>query len=75
MGEELVVLDLKSGTYHGLDVVAARIWGLIEQPSSVTAIRDAIMAHYDVDAQTCEQDLLAFLNDMHRAGLVEITSD
>ena len=75
MGGEVVILDLKSGTYYGLDVVAARIWALIEQPLSIVAIRQAITAEYDVDAATCERDVMTFLNQMRDAGLVEITSD
>ena len=75
MGGEVVILDLKSGTYYGLDVVAARIWTLIEQPLSIVAIRQAIMAEYDVDALTCERDVITFLTQMRDAGLVEIASD
>ena len=73
MGGEVVILDLKSGTYHGLDALGARVWSLIEQPASVAAIRDAIMAEYDVDAATCERDILAFLRQMETVGLLEIS--
>jgi hypothetical protein len=75
MGGEVVILDLKSGTYYGLDVIGARIWSLIEQPTSVSAIRDAIMADYDVDAETCEQDIVAFVEKMQGVGLVEVTNE
>jgi hypothetical protein len=74
MGGEVVILDLKSGTYYGLDVLGARVWSLIEQPTSLSAIRDAIMAEYDIDAETCERDILAFLESMQGVGLVEITN-
>jgi hypothetical protein len=72
MGGETVILDLKSGTYYGLDVLGARIWSLIEQPASLLSIRDAIVADYEVDDATCEQDIRMFLKQMHEAGLVEI---
>jgi hypothetical protein len=75
MGGEIVVLDLKSGCYYGLDAVGARVWTLIEQPASLNAIRDAIIAEYEIDAQSCEHDIQAFLEKMHAAGLVEITND
>ena len=74
MGGEVVILDLKSGTYYGLDLLGARVWSLIEQPTSLSAIRDAIMADYDIDAETCERDILAFLEQMQGVGLVEITN-
>ena len=72
IGGEVVILDLNSGTYFGLDDLGARIWSLLEQPTSVVAIRDAIMAEYDVDASTCEHDILKFLHEMEQAGLIEI---
>jgi hypothetical protein len=72
MGEEVVILDLKSGTYYGLDDLGARIWNLIEQPASLVTIREAIMSEYEVDAETCDRDILAFLNRMQVAGLVEV---
>jgi len=72
MGGEVVILDLKSGTYYGLDLLGAQIWSLIKDPVSVIAIRDAIMAEFDVDAVTCERDVAAFLEHMEIAGLVEV---
>ena len=70
----MVILDLKSGMYYGLDLLGARVWSLIEQPATVAAIRDTIMADYDVDAETCERDILAFLRHMETAGLVQISN-
>ena len=74
MGGEVVILDLTSGTYYGLDLLGARVWALIEQPASIGAIRDAIMVDYDVDAATCEHDVLAFLQQMQAVGLVEVSN-
>jgi hypothetical protein len=72
MGGETVVLDLQSGVYYGLDEVGARVWSLIEEPKSLLAIRDIIMAEYEIDAQSCEHDILTFVERMREAGLVEI---
>jgi len=54
--------------------VGARVWSLIEQPASLVAIRDTIMSEYEVDAATCERDILTFLNQMQAAGLIEISN-
>lgn len=70
---EAVILNLKNGMYYGLDTVGARIWALIQQPHSVAALRDAILAEYDVEAERCERDLLALLTDLAAAQLIEIT--
>ena len=72
MGGESIILNLKSGVYYSLDEVGARIWALIEQPTAVTAIRDAILSEYDVQTQVCEHDVRAFLEGMDAAGLIEV---
>ena len=72
MGDEVVVLDLNSGTYYGLDELGTKIWTLIEQPTSLHTIRETIVSEYEVDVETCNRDILAFLNKMRAAGLVEV---
>jgi hypothetical protein len=69
---EAVILNLKDGTYYGLNEVGARIWSLIQQPQTIGAVRDALMAEYTVDAERCERDLLTLLNAMAARGLIEV---
>ncbi len=73
LGEEAVILDLKAGVYHGLNVTSARIWQLVQQTSSVAAIRDCILAEYDVEPRRCEQDVLAILREFKDKGLIDVT--
>lgn len=70
---EVVILDLKDGIYYELRDVGARIWELIQQPCSVAAILDKLLAEYDVTAPRCEADLLALLEDMSEHDLIEIS--
>ncbi len=67
--EELVLLNLKDGIYYGLEGVGTRIWSLIQQPTPVAAVRDALVAEYDVDPARCEADLRALLAELVRRGL------
>ena len=75
MAGEAIVLNMKSGVYFGMDQVAALIWNLIEKPRTVGEIRDAIMQEYEVDSDTCEQDLRSFLDHLQSAGLIEIDNE
>jgi hypothetical protein len=74
MGGEVVILDLKSGNYYGLDAVGTRVWELIEAPTALADIRRIIMDEYEVDAETCERDIVAFVNQMQAVGIVEVCS-
>ena len=69
---EAAILGLKNGIYYGLDPVGARIWNLIQTPVKVSAVRDAIVQEYDVEADRCEPDLLELLQQLATEGLVRI---
>lgn len=74
LGAEAAILSLKTGVYYGVDEVGARIWSLLQKPSSVEAIREAILDEYDVEPERCERDLLALLEQLHAEGLIEVRS-
>lgn len=70
---EAVILHLKSGVYYGLNELGVRIWALLQHPQTVVSIRDALLAEYEIDTETCEQDLLAILQDLKAAELIDVT--
>lgn len=72
---EAAVLNLASGIYYGLDKVGATIWQHIQTPATVAALRQVIMAHYEVDAGTAQSDLISFLDEMMQEGLAELLPD
>jgi hypothetical protein len=72
---EAAILNLKSGTYFGLDPVGATVWSLIAQPRRVVEIRDSILESYDVEAERCSRDLLQLLGDLHAHGLIQIIDE
>lgn len=71
--KETVMLDIDQGKYFGLDVIGARIWQLIEQPTQISAIIATILDEYDVDPKVCENDVTDFLNQMIDLQLIEKT--
>lgn len=72
LGDELVVLDTQSGVYYGLNALGAFIWMLIQKPTPVITLRDAIMGEFEVEREVCERDLLAILADMQANNLVSV---
>jgi hypothetical protein len=75
LGGEAAILDLEAGVYYGLDEVGARIWELIQEPRSAREVRDALLAEYDVEPERCERDVLALLQELADAGLVEVRDE
>jgi hypothetical protein len=72
LGGEIAILDLKGGTYYGLDAVGARIWSLVQEPRTVEEIRDVLVSEYEVEPDRCERDLLALLQRLADEGIVEV---
>jgi len=72
VGEETVILDLASGRYFGLDAVGARIWQLLTEGLQPAAVRDAVVAEYEVEPQQAESDLLRLLRELQAQGLLRI---
>ena len=72
---EAVILNMGTGLYHGLNDVGSRVWELVQSPARVAELRDALLAQYDVDAQTCLTDLLSVLEAMRTADLIEVCDD
>ena len=72
---ETVMMDIESGNYYGLDLVATRIWQMIEQPQSVQNLCSQLLLEYEVSEQQCQQDVISFLNKMRANQTIEIASD
>ena len=70
--DEVVILNLESGVYFGLNAVGARVWQLIQEPTSVRDVCDALLEEYDVDPDRCKCELLALLRDLASKGLIEV---
>jgi hypothetical protein len=70
--EEMVMLDPRTSRYFGVDSIGARIWELLEQPVSVDEVCIALRGEFDVEEEACRADVLAFLEQLEDAELLEI---
>jgi hypothetical protein len=70
LGDEVVILDLESSSYLGLDEVAAAIWNLLAEPRTVDELEEYLLATYDVDRAKLREDLDPFLEQLIERGLV-----
>lgn len=72
LSKEVVILDLKSEEYYGLNHVGATIWHSLQEPRAVCEIREIILNKYDIEPQQCDRDLKAFLEELQHQGLIEV---
>ena len=69
---EMVLLDLDSEQYLGLNDVGARVWQLLEENKDLMTIFKKLREEYDVDASLLENDLIHLITDMHGAGIIAL---
>ena len=67
---ESVLLNLASQKYFGLNAVGTRVWDLLQETEDVLAIRDRLLAEYDVTEAQLDADLNDLLGGLAEAGLV-----
>ncbi len=70
--QEGVLLDLKSGTYFGLDRVGTRVWRLLVTRTPLPEVVTAIVDDFDVTEDQCASDILALVHSMEQQGLVTL---
>jgi hypothetical protein len=71
IGEEVVMLDMDSGFYFGLNSVASTIWGKLENPISFEEMINELLKEYKIDQETCENDTMVFLNQLLEKNIIK----
>ncbi len=69
---EVVILQLQQGVYYGLNAVGAAVWNAVQQPHTVEELRRLILESFEVSPEQCQRDLMELLEDMAKAGLIEV---
>lgn len=74
VGDEIVILNHNKGAYYGLDEVGALVWNNLEkEPKTLDALCEAVTTQYDIDKETCQEDIELLLKDLISEKLVEET--
>ena len=70
MNGSAVMMDIMTGKYYNLGAVGGRIWKILEEPMTVTALVGKLTDEYDVSASQCRADIEPFLNTLLERGLL-----
>jgi hypothetical protein len=69
-GDEVVVLDLRSSSYLGVNASAVHLWLLLVEGTTEDAMVTALCEAYDIATGTAAQDVAAFLDELRRRELL-----
>ena len=70
VGDEMVLLDLESGTYFTLNAVGALIWRGLENSDSLATIIERIGSEYEVSPERAESDTADLIGQLIQKGLL-----
>ncbi len=72
---EVVLLNLKTGIYFGLDPVGTRAWQLIQDHGRLEPVKDAMLGEYEGYAEDLWKDLQDLVIRLADHGLVEVIDE
>jgi hypothetical protein len=67
---EVVLLNLQSGVYYGLDAVGSRVWQLLLESRGIDDVCATLLDEYDVSADTLRADVERLVGELTDKGLV-----
>lgn len=70
---EVVILNLNTGVYFGLDRLGTRIWQLVQRHGSLRKVLEALVEEYEVTEARCASDLLEFVTRLREEALIEVS--
>ncbi|UPT77271.1 PqqD family protein [Sulfurovum sp. XGS-02] len=69
---EMVLLDMESENYFGLDEVGTAIWQAMQEYGTLQEVFNALLEQYDVEEELLKRDLSDFVEKLVESGLVEV---
>ncbi|WP_017378578.1 lasso peptide biosynthesis PqqD family chaperone [Paenisporosarcina sp. TG-14] len=72
MDGEKVMLSVRNGKYYNLGELGGEIWDLIKEPLTSQQLVANLRSKYDVDQTECEEQVIDFLSQLKKDGLITI---
>lgn len=69
---EAVLLDPQAGLYFGLNEVGAVVWAMLASPCRVSDLHSTVIARFDVDEDTCHDDVMTLVEELVARGLAVV---
>lgn len=70
VGGEVVILNLSTNHYYGLNETGTIIWESIEDEPNIQDLIDKVMAEYEIDKEACLNDVQSILQQLESLDLI-----
>ena len=72
LGDEMILMNLKTGDYIALNAVSAEIWKKAEESFTVRQIVSHLLQQYEVAEEECKKETLACIEELLQKELLVI---
>jgi coenzyme PQQ synthesis protein D (PqqD) len=72
IGDESVLLNVKTETYFGLDALGTRVWTVLVGGASIQEALDTLLAEYAVSEPELRADITDLIDELIRHQLVAV---
>jgi hypothetical protein len=72
LGQELVLMDTKTGDYLGINAVGTHIWDLLAGSKSVQELVTDLISRFEVTEAQCQAEVEKFLSDLEKRKMVSL---
>lgn len=69
---QVVMLNVDTSRYYGLNTVGTRIWELLAQPQTIAQLCRTLQTEFDVSPEQCEREVMALAQKMLDENLVQL---
>ena len=66
--DEMVLIHVEKGTFFALKDTGLQIWNLLDAENDIEAIGARLSRQYEVDSETCLNEVRAFAGQLVEAG-------
>ena len=72
LGQELVLMDTKTGDYLGINAVGTHIWNLLAGSKSVQELVADLISRFEVPEAQCKTEVEQFLSDLEKRKMISL---
>jgi hypothetical protein len=72
LGQELVLMDTKTGDYLGINAVGTHIWNLLADSKSVQELVTDLISRFEVPEAQCKMEVEQFLSDLEKRKMISL---
>ena len=75
VADQTMMMSIAKGKYYALEGTARRIWEHLEQPKTLQALVDGLVAEYGIAPDQCMAEVRVFVADLMENGLAVVEAD